>query len=812
MAPLQVIALISGGKDSLFSVLHCLACGHEVVALANLHPPLTPSSSTISPSLSQGEDETVEGEDINSYMYQTVGHTLIPLYSSALEIPLYRQEILGGAINKDRDYAFSPPPSSTSTSTASSTSPAQPSENHDEIDETESLIPLLKRVLREHPQANAISTGAILSTYQRTRVESIALRLGLVPLSYLWQYPFLPPYTQSSLLHDMRAVGQDSRIIKVASGGIDESFLGLNVADVRTVMRLGRAVGRFWDGKGDLGGAVLGEGGEFETLAIDGPKRLWKKRIEVEFGAPVLGEGGNAVASWKVARVVEKEDDNASRGAGLQNLRVPHLWDDEFIKARELMTQEFDSEEKPPAPQAPQSFSSSNSRPFPSPPPPIRNAESSTLLTISNLSAPSSYKLGPSDQLSFILTLLADALNSYWVTPEAIVHTTLLLRSISDFAVLNPIYSKLFPSPNPPSRVTVACGDAMPEGVDVMLSAVITKTGVEGRRGLHVQSRSYWAPANIGPYSQAISSRILDPADPSIKEGSNGRAEAVWLAGQIPLVPSTMEPITGPFANQTLLALQHLWRIGRAMEVNSWAAGVAYISNCAHEEAEERVKVAQKAWRSVHQATDPSFGAENGDSEEEKEDVDPWDLRNRVGGNSIDFDRTIRPPLPKYETGASYGAAECMPPCLVVRVDKLPREVDVEWWSVGISKAVLGPFQTSFFGGKEVGGTASVPSAVGVKSIASYFTLELDEELLDGWNEDGDTQRSFLVETLGIRKGWGEGIWDHCTVFAVPDGMEKVLKMVPECAVVVPCKGVWGRGGRELKGALIGRWTQKVGK
>ena len=30
---------ISGGKDSCFNMMHCVAQGHEVVALANLKPP-----------------------------------------------------------------------------------------------------------------------------------------------------------------------------------------------------------------------------------------------------------------------------------------------------------------------------------------------------------------------------------------------------------------------------------------------------------------------------------------------------------------------------------------------------------------------------------------------------------------------------------------------------------------------------------------------------------------------------------------------------------------------------------------------------
>ena len=185
MSNLKIVALISGGKDSFFfSLLHCLANGHDVVALANLHP--AEASST---------------EDTDSFMYQTVGHAVIPLYEKALGLPLYRQEIHGGAVNQTKTYG--PTPNAAEQSS----------------DETESLVPLLRRVMAAHPEVNAVSTGAILSDYQRTRVESVALRLGLVPLSYLWQYPNLPPGTPTSLLEDMAGVGQDARIIKVASGG-----------------------------------------------------------------------------------------------------------------------------------------------------------------------------------------------------------------------------------------------------------------------------------------------------------------------------------------------------------------------------------------------------------------------------------------------------------------------------------------------------------------------------------------------------------------------------------------------------------------
>jgi len=34
----RVLALISGGKDSCYSMIQCVAAGHEIVALANLSP------------------------------------------------------------------------------------------------------------------------------------------------------------------------------------------------------------------------------------------------------------------------------------------------------------------------------------------------------------------------------------------------------------------------------------------------------------------------------------------------------------------------------------------------------------------------------------------------------------------------------------------------------------------------------------------------------------------------------------------------------------------------------------------------------
>ena len=35
---MRVVALVSGGKDSTYNMMQVVAEGHEIVALANLHP------------------------------------------------------------------------------------------------------------------------------------------------------------------------------------------------------------------------------------------------------------------------------------------------------------------------------------------------------------------------------------------------------------------------------------------------------------------------------------------------------------------------------------------------------------------------------------------------------------------------------------------------------------------------------------------------------------------------------------------------------------------------------------------------------
>ena len=88
-------------------------------------------------------------------------------------------------------------------------------------------------------------------------------------------------------------------------------------------------------------------------------------------------------------------------------------------------------------------------------------------------------------------------------------HITLLLSSMDLFGPANAVYATFFGT-SPPSRATVAV--PLPAGQRVRVEVVgyddkpreNSTRPIGDRHALHVQGLSYWAPANIGPYSQAV--------------------------------------------------------------------------------------------------------------------------------------------------------------------------------------------------------------------------------------------------------------------------------------------------------------------
>ena len=222
---MRIAALVSGGKDSCFAAMCCLKAGHDIVALANLHP-------------KQGAND-----DLDSFMYQTVGHEAIEAFAQAFldgDVPLYRCTIEGNAVCQGKEYT------------------------PEKGDEVEDLLPLLQKIKTEK-QIDAICCGAVLSSYQKVRVESICRRLGIKSLAPMWEQD------QVDLVQRMISCHLNAILVKVAACGLSpEKHLGKSLEEMLpTLMALNDKFGLH----------VCGEGGEFESFVLDCP--VFGKRIVV---------------------------------------------------------------------------------------------------------------------------------------------------------------------------------------------------------------------------------------------------------------------------------------------------------------------------------------------------------------------------------------------------------------------------------------------------------------------------------------------------------------------------------------------------
>ena len=124
--------MISGGKDSIYAALECVKFGHQLTCLGNLYPVVE-----------ECKDSDVVNNEIDSYMFQTVGAEAIPLMAEWMGKPLIRKPITGKSVNQELYYELSE------------------SESQDEV---EDLYQLLKEA-KELYRIKAVSWGAILSDY-----------------------------------------------------------------------------------------------------------------------------------------------------------------------------------------------------------------------------------------------------------------------------------------------------------------------------------------------------------------------------------------------------------------------------------------------------------------------------------------------------------------------------------------------------------------------------------------------------------------------------------------------------------------------
>ncbi len=199
---MRVAVLVSGGKDSALALHHVLSEGYEVKCLATM--------------ISLRED---------SWMFHYPNIQLVDLFAEAVGIPVVKVETLG---IKEK-----------------------------EVEDLKCLIKTL--------DVDGVVSGAIASTYQKSRIEGICKDLGLKCITPLWHKDPL------SILNEILERRFEVVIAGVYAYGFGEEWLGrkIDATAIADLLELNRKYGI----------SLSGEGGEYETLVLDTP--LFKNRIRI---------------------------------------------------------------------------------------------------------------------------------------------------------------------------------------------------------------------------------------------------------------------------------------------------------------------------------------------------------------------------------------------------------------------------------------------------------------------------------------------------------------------------------------------------
>jgi len=171
---------------------------------------------------------SIESENNESYMFHVPNIHLTDHIAEALEIPLIKAKTKGV---KEEEL----------------------------IDLKNVLINLKDKGIE------AIYNGALYSNYQKSRIDKLCQEIGLKSFSPLWHVD------EEKYMGTIIELGFQVIIVGVFAYGIDESWLGRKI-DNYTIGELKTLSKKY-------GINIAFEGGEAETLVIDGP--LFKKKIKI---------------------------------------------------------------------------------------------------------------------------------------------------------------------------------------------------------------------------------------------------------------------------------------------------------------------------------------------------------------------------------------------------------------------------------------------------------------------------------------------------------------------------------------------------
>ena len=227
---MRIGALVSGGKDSIFSS-YLASKKNELVCFI-----------------------TLKSKNKDSYMFHVPNINLVKLQAEAIGVNLVEKETMGV--------------------------------------KEEELIDLKKAIetAKKKYKIKGLVSGALASNYQKTRIENICKELKLKSITPLWHM------NQETELREIINSGFNFIITKVSSYGLNRKWLNrvITEKDVDELVKLSSKVGF----------NIAFEGGEAETLMIDGP--IFKKKIKIDDSSVEEESENIAELIIKKAKLVEK--------------------------------------------------------------------------------------------------------------------------------------------------------------------------------------------------------------------------------------------------------------------------------------------------------------------------------------------------------------------------------------------------------------------------------------------------------------------------------------------------------------------------
>jgi ABC transporter with metal-binding/Fe-S-binding domain ATP-binding protein len=166
---------------------------------------------------------TIQPENKDSWMFHSINIHLTEKIAEAIDIPLIKKPTKG---------------------------------------EKEKELNDLKNILK-NLEIDGVISGAIASEYQRTRIEKICHELKIKSFTPIWHK------NQQKILRDQIIAGFKIIIVGVFAHGFDKTWLGKKINE-ETINELRKLSQKFSINE-------VGEGGEFETLVVDGP--IFQKKI-----------------------------------------------------------------------------------------------------------------------------------------------------------------------------------------------------------------------------------------------------------------------------------------------------------------------------------------------------------------------------------------------------------------------------------------------------------------------------------------------------------------------------------------------------